>query len=243
MRTAPPTRPSTDTSLREHVYAWLRDALSVGRFVPGQKLTFRSIAAATGVSLTPVREAIRRLVAEGAFEMQPNRSVRVPRMTVTKLLELCDIRVALESLATGKAARIMSKTEIADLQKIAREIARARDRGDVATDRTKIREFHFALYRAADQPILLAIIERLWLQTGPYLNLLFPDYVGTRRGVVGRARLIRALRERNAAAAKREIASDIRGALSYVASLADAAGNIVPASMPASGRRCRTRVT
>jgi len=243
MRTALTARSLTDTSLREHVYAWLRDALSAGKFVPGQKLTLRSIAAATNVSLTPVREAIRRLVAEGAFEMRPNRSVRVSRMTVTKLLELRDIRVALESLATGKAARIMSKAEIAELQKIAREITRARDRGDVATDRTKIREFHFVLYRAANQPTLLAIIERLWLQTGPYLNLLFPDYVGMRHGIVGRARLIRALRERNAAAAKREIASDIRGALSYIASLADEAGNIVPASMPAGRRRSRTRVS
>lgn len=232
MRTAPSARSSRDTSLRGHVYAWLRDALSAGKFVPGQKLTFRSIAASTNVSLTPVREAIRRLVAEDALEMEPNRSVRVPRMTVTKLLELRDVRIALESLAAGKAARIMSKAEFARLQNIAHEIAKARDRGDVATDRMKIREFHFALYRAANQPVLLAVIERLWLQTGPYLNLLFPEYIGSGRGVAIRARLIRALRARNVAMARREIARDIRSALSYVASLADESGNIVPASTP-----------
>ena len=62
-----------DTSLRRQVYDSLREALTAGRFVPGQKLTFRFVAGALGVSLTPVREALRRLVAEGAFEMQPNR--------------------------------------------------------------------------------------------------------------------------------------------------------------------------
>lgn len=241
MRAASSASAPTNMSLREHVYGWLRDALSAGRFVPGQKLTFRSIASATNVSLTPVREAIRRLVAEGAFEMQPNRSVRVPRMTLLKLLELRDIRIALESLATEKAARLMSKREIAHLQKIADDIVKARDRGDMPTDRLKIREFHFVLYRSANQPTLLAIIERLWLQTGPYLNLLFPDYVGMRHGVSGRARLIRALRTRNAAAARREIASDIRDALSYVASLADDAGNIVPVPTTSGRRRGKAR--
>lgn len=238
MRTALPVPAPTDTSLREHVYAWLRDALSAGRFVPGQKLTFRSVASATNVSLTPVREAIRRLVAEGAFEMQPNRSVRVPGMSLAKLLELRDIRIALESLATEKAARVISKGEIIRLRKIANEIIKARDRGDMPTDRLKIREFHFALYRSANQPTLLAIIERLWLQTGPYMNLLFPEYIGMRHGVGGRDRLIRALRDRNVAAARREIENDIRDALSYVASLADEAGNIIPVSTP-GGRRHR----
>src|SRR5258708_10506086 len=63
-----------DTSLRSQVYDSLLDALTAGRFTPGQKLSFRFIAGTLGVSLTPVREAIRRLVAEGALEMRPNRS-------------------------------------------------------------------------------------------------------------------------------------------------------------------------
>src|SRR5215475_1089790 len=93
-----------DTSLRKQVYDSLRAALTAGRFTPGQKLSFRFIAGALGVSLTPVREAVRRLVAEGAFEMRPNRSVRVPLMTRDRILELRDIRVALEGLAAEKAA-------------------------------------------------------------------------------------------------------------------------------------------
>jgi DNA-binding GntR family transcriptional regulator len=227
-----------DTSLRMQVYDSLRAALTAGRFVPGQKLTFRFVAGALGVSLTPVREALRRLVAEGAFEMQPNRSVRVPLMTRARILELRDIRMAVEGLAAEKAAAGANRQQIANLRRIALEIAAARSRGDSATDRQNVREFHFALYAIAGQPTLLRVIEGLWLQTGPYMNLLYPDFIRSPRGPQTRARVIRALQAHDAVAARREIENDIRNALSYVADLADDSGNIAPASPKAgAGRR------
>ena len=234
--TAPPTSPA-DTSLRGRVYASLREALTAGRFVPGQKLTFRFVANALSVSLTPVREALRRLVAEGALEMQPNRSVRVPLMTKAKVLELRDIRIAVEGLAAGKAALLADKKQVAELRRITQELAAVRARGDNVTDRLKVRQFHFALYAIARQPTLLRVIEGLWLQTGPYMNLLYPDYIASPRGPAARLRIIRALQSHDAVAARREIENDIRHALSYVADLADEAGNIAPARPVAHRRR------
>ena len=217
-----------DTSLRRQVYDSLREGLTAGRYAPGQKLTFRSVGSSLGVSLTPVREALRRLVAEGAFEMQPQRSVRVPLMTKARILELRDIRMAVEGLAAGKAAPLASTRQVAQLRRIAREILAARGRGDNAADRLKIREFHFTLYGIAQQPTLLRLIEGLWLQTGPYMNQLNPDYNGSPRGPETRARIIHAMQAHDAVAARREIENDIRRTLSYVADLADASGNIVP---------------
>ena len=219
--------PADAATLREQAYASLREALTVGKFMPGQKLTIRSIAGALGVSLTPVREALRRLVAEGAFEMRPNRSVRVPVMTRAKVLELRDIRLALEGLAAERAAERITSARLDALRQIALELAAARDRGDIETDRAKIREFHFTLYAAAEMPSLVHIIATIWLQTGPYMNLLFPDYVRTRRGE-GRARIIRALQARDGASARREMEIDIGEALTYVAGLADEKGVIAP---------------
>jgi DNA-binding GntR family transcriptional regulator len=232
-----PSISAEDTSLRQQVYDSLREALTAGRFVPGQKLTFRFVAGALGVSLTPVREALRRLVAEGAFEMQPNRSVRVPLMTRAKILELRDIRMALEGLAVEKAANLADRQQVAGLRRIALEIATARGRGDSVTDRLKVREFHFALYAIAQQPTLLRVIEGLWLQTGPYMNLLYPDFISLPRGPETRARIIRALQSHDAVAARREIENDIRHALSYVADLADDSGNIAPAPSRTARRR------
>jgi DNA-binding GntR family transcriptional regulator len=228
-----------DTSLRSQVYDSLRDALTAGRFTPGQKLSFRFIAGGLGVSLTPVREAIRRLVAEGAFEMRPNRSVRVPLMTRDRVLELRDIRVAVEGLAAEKAAAAASREQVAALRRVAVELAAARSRGDHVVDRQKIREFHFGLYASANQPALLRVIEGLWLQTGPYMNLLYPDFIASPRGPERRLRILKALQAHDAAAARREIEADIREALSYVASLADAAGMIAPAARPAGPKRRR----
>ncbi|MBM3546073.1 MAG: GntR family transcriptional regulator [Alphaproteobacteria bacterium] len=215
----------TAATLREQVYESLREALTQGKFAPGQKLTIRSIGNALGVSVMPVREALRRLTAEGAFEMQPNRSVRVPLMTRAKIVELRDIRVALEGLAAERAAEHVTPEKIAELQQLALEIVAARERGDSAIDRIKIREFHFTLYRTSGQTTLVRMIEALWLQTGPYMNLLFPAYVRGRRGE-GRRRLIQALQAREGASARREIADDIREALTYVADLADDEGVI-----------------
>ena len=139
----------SDTSLRTQVYDSLRQALTTGRFAPGQKLTFRFIAGALGVSLTPVREALGRLVAEGAFEMQPNRSVRVPLMTRARIMELRDIRMALEGLAAAKAALAADRRQVAELRRIALAIVAARRQADSVADRQNIREFHFTLYGMA----------------------------------------------------------------------------------------------
>jgi DNA-binding GntR family transcriptional regulator len=227
-----------DTSLRSQVYDSLRDALTAGRFAPGQKLSFRFIAGSLGVSLTPVREAIRRLVAEGAFEMRPNRSVRVPLMTRDKILELRDIRLAVEGLATEKAAACTTREQAANLRRIAAELMAVRTRGDAEADRQKIREFHFTLYAIANQPTLLRVIEGLWLQTGPYMNLLYPDFIASPRGPERRLRIVKALQAHDGAMARREMEGDIGDALTYVAGLADAAGNIAPAQ-PVEIRRRR----
>ena len=227
-----------DTSLRSQVYDWLRDALTTGRFTPGQKLSFRFIAGTLGVSLTPVREAIRRLVAEGAFEMRPSRSIRVPLMTRDRILELRDIRLAVEGLAAEKAAAVATREQTAQLRRIANELLAARSRGDTAADRAKIREFHFALYAIAGQPTLLRVIEGLWLQTGPYMNLLYPDFIASPRGPERRLRIIKALQAHDAVAARRDIEGDISDALSYVATLADEAGMIAPAQ-PVDAKRRR----
>lgn len=235
---------SDDTSLRSRVYDWLREGLTAGRFTPGEKLSFRFIAGTLGVSLTPVREAIRRLVAEGALEMRPSRSVRVPLMTRDKVLELRDIRLAVEGLAAEKAAAIATREQAMQLRRIATELLAARSRGDTSSDRAKIREFHFTLYAIARQPTLLRVIEGLWLQTGPYMNLLYPDFIASPRGPERRLRIIRALQAHDAAAARREIEGDIGDALSYVASLADEDGTIAPARpLDAMRRRGRSSLS
>ena len=223
------------STLRDRVYLDLRQALMTGRFMPGQKMPIRSLAATLGTSLTPVREALRRLISEGVLEGRPNRTVRVPVMTRVKLLELRELRVSLESLAAGHAAGRIDHEGLANLRVLSLEIMAARTRGDHSADMLKIGEFHFGVYGAARMPVLLRIIESLWLQTGPYMNLLFPDFVRKRPN--WRARLCAALERRDAAAAREEIARDIGDTLDFIATLADSEGIIHPRPLPPAGAR------
>jgi len=147
-------------TIGDRVYQELRRAVMVGRFKPDQKIKIRTLATGMGTSLTPVREALRRLVAEGAFVGEPNRSVRMPPLTVQRVRELQDLRIVIEGYAARRAAEAIDPPAIERLRQLHLEILVARDNRDVQLDIAKLREFHFTLYAASKMPSLLSIIER-----------------------------------------------------------------------------------
>jgi DNA-binding GntR family transcriptional regulator len=103
------------TTVQERVYRELRSALQQGRLVSGQSMTVRALARAVGTSEMPVREALRRLIAEGALVQAPNRSFQIIPMTRERLAELIRVRVALEGMAARLAAERSDKALVAAL--------------------------------------------------------------------------------------------------------------------------------
>jgi DNA-binding GntR family transcriptional regulator len=199
-----------------NVYAAMKQALMRGRYKPGQKITIRGVASALGTSATPVREAIRRLAAEGAFEhLRSSGTARLPDLTVARLAEITEVRVALESLAARHAARQMTDADIAYLEAIQLDLARARDRNDYDTYLAKNEAFHFGYYRCSRMPNLVRAIESMWLQSGPYLSMLLPGM----RGIDLHAAAIEAARRQDVEGAAAAIAEDIRRAAVRLASL------------------------
>ena len=209
------------TTLRDHAYARLREALMTGRFDPGEHLTIRGLAAAFGVSPTPIREAVGRLAAEGAIEAEPNKWMRVPRLSAEELRELRDIRVALEGLATERAAALITAAELAEVKRFDAEIVALRPSGDWKAMMAWINRLHFAIYRASRMPALVRMIEGLWLRAAPQATRLFPGYTQTERGTL-RAATIRALARHDAASARRSMEADVGNALDYLIGLAEA---------------------
>jgi DNA-binding GntR family transcriptional regulator len=159
-------------TMHSRVYAALKDAIMGGHFLPGQKITVRLLAEEFGTSPMPVREAVRRLVAEQALEILPNRTVIIPLLSPQQLTDLRRIRVAFEGLATAWAAETISKDEVDQLTRLHNEMRAVLAAGQYRDYLDKNREFHFVIYRAARSPKLLPILESLWLQIGPYFNLL-----------------------------------------------------------------------
>lgn len=216
----------TETAaLREQVYLTICQALMRGEFAPGQKITIRALASTTGTSLTPVRDALNRLVAENILRGEANRSVVVPTLTGHEIRELRDIRILNEVFATKIAAAKVTKSQVEALREIAVRLNVARTKGDKELDLKAIYEFQFALYEISGMPLLLRLIRNLWLKSGPYLHLLFPDYVEQLKGSRGdwRERLCDALEHNDVEAACREILNDVNDAMTYAAAVSDAA--------------------
>ena len=198
--------------LHEQAYSALRNALSMGRLMPGQSVTIRGLGASLGISATPVREALQRLIADGALELAPNRTIRVPVMTRNRFTEITEIRVRLECLAAEMAAQSVDHAVLAQLQSLS-------DRMHVSISEERFSDylshnqsFHFAIYEAAALPCLLHHIGLCWLRTGPWLNKLASE--GRFHSIANgeHETMIAALRLRDAAALSKSLERDIRDA-------------------------------
>lgn len=163
---------SSRSTVQDGVYQRLSEALMNGRLDPGQQLTIASIADMCGTSHMPVREALRRLAAEGALDVASTGSAHVPAASRERLDDLCEARIVNEGAAGARAVAFITPTMIRRMDAIMAEYFDAARDHDLAGMTTKNHEFHFTLYRASNSPVLVRIIETLWLQFGPFLRLL-----------------------------------------------------------------------
>lgn len=203
--------PITRSSVNESVYQALRNKLMHGEYRAGQPLGIQYLADALGTSTMPVREALRRLVAQQGLEPLPNGTTRVPLITREKLVDIRRTRLLIEGTAIEWAAPNLSAAHLDELEGLAREITAARrTREGVPVSLEKNLVFHFTLYQAAQSPVLLASIESLWLQSGAYLRAT-REFLHTEEQPADHLheQCIAALRAGDAATARRRIEEDI----------------------------------
>ncbi|VXD04774.1 Fatty acid metabolism regulator protein [Pseudomonas sp. 8Z] len=162
-------------NLQEQLYQRMRASLLAGRFQPGQAMKIRDLATQWGTSSMPVRAALQRLVAEGALEGEPQRSVRVPVMTSQRYEQIVQVRLALEGLAVELATSRLDKADLAILRDCVQRMDQAIEQRQVQAYLDANSQFHLHLYGACGNPVLLRSIESLWLQIGPFFNRLFTD--------------------------------------------------------------------
>lgn len=204
-------------TLNDEVYEQLKQALMTGRIAPGSTMTIRSLAASFGISPMPVREALRRLVAEHVMVLLPNRSVSLPIITRERFREITRIRSSLEGLAAEEATPLIGPEQIRRMTMINDEMEQPG-----ATMQLEFlernREFHFCLYQNSRLPILVKIIESLWLQIGPLLTIQQGAFTSPQSIVqTQHRRLLRALKKHDAAEARAAVVSDIEDAAKVIA--------------------------
>ncbi len=225
-----------DLTLLEHdnlggtIYQKLCEALMKGAFKPNDRLKIRDLAERLGTSVTPVRDAILRLVQDQALVLRSPRDIRVPMLTRAAYLEIRDIRVGLEGMAAARAAGKATPAQIAALESLLarNEDAMAAGNTALATELNQI--FHFKLAEIADMPVLGDILRRLWLQMGP---LIADVYGGAGRTMIDHHYpLMDAIRRRDGPAAAIAIQADILLASGPILERIDAESQ-APAPTPA----------
>ena len=177
----------------ERVYRTLRSRIMHGAIEPGKALTLRGVAAEFGVSMTPAREAVRRLAAEGALTLSPTGRVSTPSLSNDRIEELASLRAMLEP---ELAARALPRAHIAlvdRMQSLNATIEEMVAEGDAIGYVRSNLEFHRMLYLRAQAPAMLALAETVWLQSGPTMRAL---YAGRRQSeaTANHRRIIAALR-------------------------------------------------
>jgi DNA-binding GntR family transcriptional regulator len=196
-------------NLTARVYGDLREALMEGRLRPGQRLKIRDLAAAMGVSETPVREAVMQLVRERALRMEAAKAITVAGLALAQYLELRTVRLALEGMAAEAAAPRIRPEEIEALARAHEDLVRAEAVEDAPAAVGANWRFHRGLYRAAAMPELLAMIEGVWLRNGPMLNHLYPHAPPTYPGRHRHLDILDGLRTRDAAAVRHAVQADM----------------------------------
>ncbi|HET7313960.1 GntR family transcriptional regulator [Salinisphaera sp.] len=212
MEIAPVELDGAGITRQEWVYLQLKEAVLTGQFVPGRSVTLRGIAQMLGTSPTPVREALRRLVAERALESHGNRRVSVPRMTPAKLSDLCAVRANLEAFAAERAMPLIDDAHLDRLWELDAKVDTAIEAGEIRTYLQRHRAFHFTLYDVGDASAIMPLIESVWLQFSPFLRLAI-HHIGSEYIVDRHVEALRAIAARDAQALRFAIEADVREGL------------------------------
>ncbi|PHP28566.1 GntR family transcriptional regulator [Limimaricola cinnabarinus] len=170
---ASPRLPDPTGAAHDRVYRALRTRILHGEMEPGESLTLRGIGKLFGVSMTPAREAVRRLVAEGALTLSSSGRVATPALTNERIEELASLRAMLEPELASRALPRAHFALIDRLEAINAGVSQMVARHDATGYIRMNLEFHRTLYLRAQSPAILAMTETVWLQLGPTMRALY----------------------------------------------------------------------
>lgn len=199
-------------SLSVPIYQQLRFELMTGQHQPGAKLSIRKLAGLLNTSATPVREAVFQLIREGAIELKTGFQPRVPVLELKEYTRIRDTRVPLERVAGELAAVHITEGELAELVALHGQYAEAGRNGHWHAALIANQAFHFTIYRASKNPVLVRLIENLWLLAGPFVAQRFPLAFRDPSDIHPHRMIMDALRRRSPAEVGDHLVRDLREA-------------------------------
>lgn len=162
-------------SAQQAILDELRLWLLAGRLQPGDQVRQGTVATQLQTSVVPVREALKILETEGLIEHHPRRGFFVARLSRDELIDLCEIRSALETIAVDRGLGSLDPDQLARMDRLMVEMAAAESAGDVVDLVRLDRQFHFALFQPGVTPQLIRLITAMWDQSDLYRAAYFRD--------------------------------------------------------------------
>lgn len=198
VRAQDPFRYQTKTDL---AVSYLRSGIQLGEFGPGERIEPAVVADALSMSITPVREALRILEADGLVVAEAHRSFRVAEFDPSDIDQLYALRALVESRVTAAAVPRLTDADITELGRLADLHGRAVEAGDRHASAQYTRDWHMKLYASAfHAPHLVDFIDRLW-RALPWMSTWMVP-ARNARSVIEHAELMVAIRARDAEAAE-----------------------------------------
>ncbi|WP_424988570.1 GntR family transcriptional regulator [Microbulbifer sp. S227A] len=202
----------------EIVYQQLREQLLFGEMAPGQAVTIQGLTASLGAGMTPVREAIRRLISDGALMFQGNRRVSVPKLGIEDAEQIIFARKTIERELARRATANIREAQIDQLAAIDTALDHAIASGDVPGYLRCNYQFHATLYALADAPVMAGIADRLWLRFGPSLRVVCGRF-GTQSLPDRHKDILSGLRAGDAEAVAQALVQDVEQGMEQVAAV------------------------
>lgn len=201
----PVLKPAANITLREQVTQSVRNALMNRNFQPVQAVTVKAISSMLGSSVMPAREAMNRLIAEGALELRANRTVIVPLLSRQDFDELTELRCHVEGLAAVQAVDRILPAHIAQMKQMEATVCSETDANAYLNANF---QFHFLIYQLGASSFVLSIIEKLWVRAGPLIRFGLGDidFADSRRL---HALMIKSLKKKDKEGLRQAILDDI----------------------------------
>ncbi len=190
--------PRVPRTAQEHAVAWLRHAIVTGELRPGARVGQEDVAASVGLSVAPVREALRVLGQEGQLTYIARRGYFVTELRIDDVREIYALRGLLEERAARLALPGLDDDDLREIRAAADDCVVAAEAADVASELAANRRFHFAIMRSDDQPHTLRLIQLLWDSTEAYRAMYYNDPAERSRAAEAHEQIIAAVEARDA---------------------------------------------
>lgn len=200
-----PALPSTLGTAQQHALAELRRLIVAGDLGPGQRVNQEDLADRIGLSVAPIREALRVLEQEGQVTYLPRRGYFVTELELADLEEIYALRASLEAIAARHALPALDGDALELIARAAQDCVAAAGRGDVAAELEANRRFHLTILEATDRPHTLRLIRLLWDSTEAYRALYYNVPAARAEAASSHERILEAVRAQDAERLVREL--------------------------------------